>query len=190
MPSISNFGHSNLGFVSDFGFSASNLSFSSPPFIKVVEHYSFTGIKHTDLYPRLIDLLKNVWRCKKIVVDSTGVGEPVAAFLKQALGHRVVPFKFTARSKSALGFNLLAAVNSGRLKIYSGDGSLEYREMWFELDKAKSLFRPDQTFNFFVDPSEGHDDFLMSLALLVEAAGLYEPRSASGQASSTYSLVP
>jgi hypothetical protein len=138
----------------------------------------------------LVDLLKNVWHCKKVIVDSTGVGEPVAAFLKQALGHRVVPFKFTAQSKSELGFNLLSAINSGRLKIYAGDGSPEYQEMWFEINKAKSLYRPNRTFNFFVDPSDGHDDFLMSLALLVESAGLYEPRTATGSFPSLVSLSP
>jgi hypothetical protein len=150
------------------------------PRILVVEQYSWTGRPHADLFPRLVDLLKNVWHCKKIVVDSTGVGEPVAAFLAQALGHRIVPFKFTARSKSELGFNLLAAINSGRLKIYAGDGSPEYQETLFELQKAKSVYRPDRTLNFFVDPSDGHDDFLMSLALLVESAALYSPRIAKG----------
>ncbi len=149
--------------------------------IKVVEHYRWTGQPHTDLYAQLVDLLKNVWHCKKILVDSTGVGEPVAAFLKQALGQKVVPFKFTAQSKSLLGFNLLSAVNSGRLKIYSADGSPDYQELWFELNKAKSLYRPNRTFNFFVDPSDGHDDFLMSLALLVESADLYDPRAARGK---------
>ena len=148
--------------------------------LNVIQHYRWTGEPHTRLYPQLVDLLKNVWHCKKVVVDSTGVGEPVAAFLKQALGHRVMGFKFTAQSKSELGFNLLSAINSGRLKIYAGDGSPEYQELWFELTKSKSLYRPNQTFNFFVDPSDGHDDFLMSLALLVEAAGLYEPRTARG----------
>jgi hypothetical protein len=160
------------------------------PCIRVVEHYSWTGEPHAGLYPTIIDLLKNVWHCKRVVVDSTGVGEPVAAFLKQSLGHRVVGFKFTARSKSDLGFNLLSAVNSGRLKMYSGDGSPEYREMWFELDKAKSFYRPNQTFNFFVDTSDGHDDFLMSLALLVESAGLYEPRTARGKIPVAASPVP
>jgi len=128
----------------------------------------------------MVDILKNVWHCKIIVVDSTGVGEPVAAFLRQTLGSRVVPFRFTARSKSDLGFNLLAAINSGRLKIYAADGSPEYQEMMLELTRAKSVYRPNQTLNFFVDPGVGHDDFLMSLALVVEAAGLYEPRTAKG----------
>ena len=151
------------------------------PRVSIVEHYWWTGKKHTELYPQLVDLLKNVWHCRKVVADATGVGEPVAAFLKKALGSRVTPFKFTAPSKSQLGFNLLAAINSGRLKVYSGDGSSEYQEFWFEMEKANSQYRPSQTMNFYVDPSQGHDDFLMSLALLVEAANQYMPRGAKGK---------
>jgi hypothetical protein len=162
-----------------------NQSFLTPysqlPPLRIVEHYSWKGKKHVDLYPQLVDLLKNVWHCKRVVVDSTGVGEPVAAFLKHALGHLVVPFKFTSQSKSELGFNLLSAINSGRLKIYAPDNSPEYRDFWLQIEKAKSFYRPSQTMNFFVDPSEGHDDFLMSMALLVEASGLYEPRTARGK---------
>ena len=90
------------------------------------------------------------------------------------------PFTFTARSKSRLGFNLLAAVNSGRLKVYAADGSAEYMEFCFEMEKAKSRYRPNQTMDFYVDPAEGHDDFLMSLALLVEAANQHSPRGAKG----------
>jgi len=107
----------------------------------------------------------------------------VSSFLKQSIGSRVIPFTFTTRSKSELGFNLLAAINSGRLKMYVGDGSPEYQEFWFEMEKAKSHYRPSQTMNFYVDPTEGHDDFLMSLALLVEAANQYEPRGARGSPS-------
>jgi len=150
------------------------------PRICVVEHYCWKGKKHTELYPQLVDILKNVWHCRKIVVDATGIGQPVSSFLRQSLGSRVFSFTFTARAKSDLGFSLLAAINSGRVKSYSGDGSDEYREFWFEMEKAKSQFRPSQTMNFYVDPSEGHDDFLMSLALLVEAANQYEPRGARG----------
>jgi len=48
------------------------------------------------------------------------------------------------------------------------------------MEKAKSQYRPSQTMNFYVDPAEGHDDFLMSLALIVEAANQYEPKAAVG----------
>jgi hypothetical protein len=151
------------------------------PRIYLVEHYSWQGKKHAELYSQLVDILKNVWHCRRVVVDATGIGQPVSSFLRQALGSRISPCTFTAQSKSALGFNLLAAINSGRLKVYKGDGSAEYQEFWFEMERAKSQYRPSQTMNFFVDPAEGHDDFLMSLALLVEAGSHYEPRGARGR---------
>ena len=147
------------------------------PHIKIVEHYRWAGKKHTELYAQLVDILKNVWHCRRVVVDATGVGEPVASFLRKALGSRVTPFTFTQKSKSELGFNLLAAINSGRLKMYKGDGSEEYQEFWGEMEKARSQYRASQTMNFYVDPSQGHDDFLMSLALAVEAGRGYEVRT-------------
>jgi hypothetical protein len=150
------------------------------PQINIVEHYSWIGKKHTDLYPQLADILGKVWNCRRIVIDATGIGLTVSSFLRKALGARVIPFTFTSCSKSQLGFNLLAAVNSGKLKMYLADGSLEYIEFWEQLEKAKSCYRPNQTINFYVEPSQGHDDFLMSLALLVEAGKDYVPRKAKG----------
>jgi hypothetical protein len=149
--------------------------------IRVVEHYRWTGQKHAELYSRLVDILKNVWKCRKVVVDATGIGQPVSSFLRKALGSKVSAFTFTARAKSELGFNLLAAINSGRLKVYKGDGSEDAQEFWLELERAKSQYRPSQTMNFYVDPTEGHDDFLISLALLVEAANQYQPKMAVGR---------
>ncbi|MBN2240821.1 MAG: hypothetical protein JW712_13690 [Dehalococcoidales bacterium] len=151
------------------------------PVIRIVEQYRWTGKKHSLLYEQLVDILKEVWNCRRVVVDATGVGQPVASFLRQALGSRIKGFTFTSQSKSGLGYNLLGAVDSGRLKMYAGDGSDEYREFWYEVEQAKGVYRPNKTMNFFVDPSRGHDDFLMSLALLVEAAEGYTPRGAKGR---------
>lgn len=167
--------------IGELDFGAANLE--KQPGVKIVEHYWWTGKKHTELYAQLVDIIKNVWRCRRVAVDATGVGQPVSSFLRQAVGSAVSPFVFTAQSKSELGFNLLAAINSGRLKMYAGDGSAEYREFWFEMEKARSTYRPSQTMNFYVDPSQGHDDFLMSLALLVEAVNRYEPRVGKGRDS-------
>ncbi len=157
-------------------------SVQKQPRVKVVEHYWWTGKKHTELYSQLVDIMKNVWHCRRVVVDATGVGQPVSSFLRQSLGSPVIPFTFTQQSKSKLGFSLLAAINSGRLKMYAGDGSAEEQEFWLEMEKARSQYRPSQTMNFYVDPSQGHDDFLMSLALVVEAANKYEARGARGRA--------
>ena len=56
----------------------------------------------------------------------------------------------------------------------------EYQEFWSEIENAKSQYRPNQTLNFSVDPAKGHDDFLMSLALVMEVANNYDPREAKG----------
>lgn len=150
------------------------------PRVEVVEHYAWTGRKHPELYRELLHIIKDTWNCSRVVIDATGVGEGVASFLRTALGKRIMPLKFTQPSKSALGFGLLAAINSGNLKLYRGDGSADYREMLFELERARSISRPNRTINFYVDPAEGHDDYLISLALCVEAAARLVPRKASG----------
>jgi hypothetical protein len=148
--------------------------------LKVVEQYQWTGTPHSQLFTQMTDILKNVWNCHKIVVDATGIGQPVASFLRKELGSRVIPFVITSRSKSDMGFELLSLVNSGRLKLYRQDGSREYKETLFELERARVQYRPNQTMNFYVDPQDGHDDFLVSLALVVQATKGLSLREAKG----------
>jgi len=149
------------------------------PTARVVEHYQWTGTPHSQLYAQMVDILKK-WNCRRVTVDATGIGQPVASFLKKELGSRIQPFTFTQKSKSDMAFEVLSFVNSSRLKLYKQDGSPEYKAMMFQLEKAKAQYRPNQTMNFYVDPTEGHDDFLMSLALLVEGAKDFIPRTARG----------
>ena len=151
------------------------------PVVRVVEHYCWTGRPHEELHRVLVQYLRDVWNVKRVCVDATGLGEPVAAYLRKALGSRVVPVKFTSRTKSDLGFRLLAAVNGGRLKIYRCDSSVAWMACLDQLEKARVIYRPDRTMSFDVDPARGHDDYLMSLALCVEAAGRYERRVARGE---------
>jgi hypothetical protein len=149
------------------------------PVLKVVEHYHWTGTPHSQLYSSMVQAIKR-WRCQKVLVDATGIGQPVASFLRKELGSRIMPFTFTQKSKSDMGFELLSFINSGRLHIYRQDGSNEYKELISQLEKARSQYRPNQTMNFYVDPQESHDDFLVSLALVTEAARDFSPRAAKG----------
>ncbi len=154
------------------------------PRLEVVEHYVWTGEPHDALLRRLADLLREVWQVRRLAVDATGLGETMARLLTTALGSHVVrPLRFTQESKSHLGYGLLAAVNGGRLKLYAptGRGSPEERQCWRELERARAAYRANRTMNFFVEPSEGHDDYLISLALLVEAGSDAAPRAARGR---------
>lgn len=151
------------------------------PGIDIVEHYVWRGVPHAQLLPQLVGVLKGRWACRRVVVDATGMGHTVASFLERALGKAAVtPFTFTAQSKSRLGYDLMAAVNTGRVKVYARDGSSEWAEFWREMHQAKAQYRPNRTLNFYVEEPQGHDDFLSSLALLVEAAR-YLPRVARGR---------
>jgi phage FluMu gp28-like protein len=150
--------------------------------LEIVEHYAWTGAPHETLLPGMIDLLRDVWRVRRVAVDATGLGETAARLISVALGSvRVDQVKFTAASKSELGFDLLAAVNGGRLKIYRGDGSAEYGEFQRQAELARVTYRANQTMNFFVDPNDGHDDYLVGAALLVRASKDSAPRAARGR---------
>lgn len=157
-------------------------SLVTEPRVEIVEHYAWTGEPHETLLPRLIDLLRHVWEVRRVAVDATGLGETAARLLAAALGeHTVEPVKFTAESKSKLGFELLAAVNGGRLKAYAGDASAEHREFWRQAELARVAYRANRTMNFFVDPADGHDDYLVSAALLVHASRGQARRIAVGR---------
>ena len=154
------------------------------PRLEIVEHLAFSGTVHDALFARLADLLGAVWRVRRVAVDATGLGETLARLLSRRLGNDVVqPVKFTAESKSKLGYGLLAAVNGGRLKMFAPDGSREYAEFWREAELARVHYRPSRQMNFFVASSDGHDDYVVSAALAVQAANDIEtrPRIARGR---------
>jgi hypothetical protein len=152
------------------------------PRLDVVEHYEWRDEPHDALARRLIDLLREVWRVRRVAVDATGLGETIARLLTVAMGSHVArPVRFTQESKSRLGYGLLAAVNGGRLKLYAQDGSPEYRQCRRELERARAVYRANRTMAFFVDAADGHDDYLSSLALLVEASADTAPRAARGR---------
>ena len=56
------------------------------PRIEIVEHYAWTGAPHETLLPGLIDLLRDVWRVRRVAVDATGLGETAARLIAVALG--------------------------------------------------------------------------------------------------------
>ncbi len=152
------------------------------PHLRLVHILWWTGRPLHAIQDQLIFELRR-WRCRRVVVDATGIGAGVASTLLKALGTRTVaPFTFTAASKSRLGYQLVAAINAGRVQIYRDD-TPERRELFHQAEMARHALRHgahDPQLNFFVPADRGHDDMLVALALCVEAAGSIAIRRAQG----------
>ena len=155
------------------------------PTIEVVEHIAERGTPTDALIARLADTLTRVWRVRAVAVDATGLGGPMTDQLVRRLPRsRVLPVVFTTERKSQLGFGLLAAAHSGRLRLYRGDGSRDAIEVRRQLALARVAYRDRRTMQFYVDPADGHDDYLVSLALAVAATRTDgAPRLARGRPS-------
>ena len=153
------------------------------PRVEVVEWQAWRGDATEPLIESLADRLRRVWRIKQLAVDATGLGGPIADLLAARLPRGVVEaVVFSSERKSRLGFDLLAAAHSGRLQLCAPDGSLEWLECHRQLERARAVYRDARTMQFDVDPKEGHDDYLLSLAPCVAAARHHgAPRSARGR---------
>jgi hypothetical protein len=62
-------------------------------------------------------------------------------------------------------------INSGRLKLYSQQGAPHaiHDEAWKQLKSARYSIPAQDHLNMYVSPEDGHDDFLISIALCCEA---------------------
>jgi hypothetical protein len=85
------------------------------PSYNVVARYQWVGTKHHRIYNQLKELAR-MWRAEYIVIDSTGVGQGLASFMEKSFPGRVIPFLFTSKSKSDLGWKFLAVIETDRYK--------------------------------------------------------------------------
>ncbi|MHB8855757.1 MAG: hypothetical protein ACYC6K_03955 [Bellilinea sp.] len=144
------------------------------PTYRCVHRRQWLGVRHTDLYAELVSLA-DAWQASWLVVDATGVGAGLAAFLRRSLPGRVAPFQFNAASKSKLGWDFLSVVDSGRWKEPAGNpgvlDSLFQRQL--QHCQYEITTGPDKRMRWGVpdgarDPANGepvHDDLLLSAAL-------------------------
>jgi pimeloyl-ACP methyl ester carboxylesterase len=148
------------------------------------------------------------WSFARVCIDASGIGAGLADFLASRRPERVEKFVFSAPSKSRLAFNMLAMINTGKLSVYKGttlpssppapllqsgrgDGqdrlatsplsSLEpeLAEFWREAQACRYWLRASETMGWGVPEREGHDDFVVSLALTVRATEGLAPPPAS-----------
>ncbi len=139
---------------------------------QVVYRQSWQGIAQTQLFQEVMAQAK-LWDARKVVVDATGIGAGVANFLQRALPGRVIPFLFSAASKSQLGWNFLALIDSGRFKNHR-ESSPQQQQFLSEARACKFAITPgpERRLSWSVPPGSRdasgqpiHDDWLMSAAL-------------------------
>lgn len=138
----------------------------------VVFRKSWQGIPQSQLFNEVLALAK-LWRVRKLVVDATGIGAGLANFLQRALPGRVIPILFTASSKSQLGWNFLALIDSGRFKDHI-ESSPQQKQFFTEARACQYAVSPgpEQRLSWSVPPGSRdgngqliHDDWLISVAL-------------------------
>lgn len=171
------------------------------PTYRVLNRWWWTGKPHTELYAALVDLADE-WHPVYLIVDATGVGAGLASYLGRRLGrvprgergggsaaeegqtlnpHRrvtrrgpVIPFEFTAASKSDFGWAFVSLVDSGRYKDYAPDGQPDTAQFWREAAACQFdvLPGPGHTLRWGVRDPKVHDDMLVSAALVAVVDGL------------------
>lgn len=137
------------------------------PSYRVVDRRLWVGTPHPQIYAAIADLARNIWQARYIVVDATGVGAGLAGFLQHALPGKVIPFVFTAQSKSQLGWDFLAVIESGRYKDYSPDGLPDTGLFWTQVEACHAHVSdtPNRLLRWSVEDPRTHDDLLISASL-------------------------
>jgi hypothetical protein len=153
--------------------------FTRQPQYKVVAREEWTGYKQTRIYSLLKSYIE-AWDPRYVCIDATGVGAGLASFLEKIYGSaddksspgKIVQFVFTQKSKSDLGWDFLAVVETGRYKDYAPQDPTFWQQakacQAMVLDGPGKIMRwgvPDGT----RDDATGeliHDDLVVSAALI------------------------
>lgn len=107
------------------------------------------------------------WNNAIIVLDSTGVGDPIYDQLVTA-GLRVVPFRFTSSTKEPLILNLATALENEEILLPEDDGLKVELESYTYEQMPSGAYR-------YTAPDGMHDDRVISLALALWGVRLCAP---------------
>jgi len=149
------------------------------PTYRTVDRRLWIGAGHSSLYGTLSSIIDR-WQARHVVIDATGAGEGLAGFLRARYGERVTPLRFSARSKTELGWRFIAIVEGGRYQDYRDDGQADTRQFWYEVGACSyESPAPDRlrwgvwertSYDGLV--ARGHDDLLVSAAMTAVLDGM------------------
>ncbi len=148
--------------------------FGQLPRYRCVDRHLWLGVKHTTLHARILALADH-WHAAWIIVDATGIGAGLASFLTAARPLTTIPVIFSPKTKSDMGWNFVAAVETGRYTDYANDQALDTRQFWYEVEHCQYEILPGPgeriKWGVWESPAytaaiaHGHDDLLISAAL-------------------------
>ncbi len=127
---------------------------------QVVYFERYNNVTYDEQIEKIISLSKK-YNNANILIDSTGVGDPVFDILKKK-GANVKPFKFTNPSKENLIRNLMIAMENLEVKYPEIDVLLNELEVFEYKLGSSGVFR-------YEAPDGEHDDCVIALALAVKA---------------------
>lgn len=158
----------------------SNLDILQAPTYRVVKRMEWHGKNHVDIFGACVSMVE-IWTPQYIIVDATGVGEGLYSMFVKKYPTRAYPFKFTAQSKSELGYGFLSVIDTGR--FHDCTNSEEVREQYKHCT-SEIILGPNKTMRWGVkDGTRGkdglliHDDFVTadSLTAVLDEFDWYIP---------------
>lgn len=169
---------STVGWVAELSWDSTEPEEGKPPVhiprLTVIDLLFLPGLRPEESLSRVFNFFFEKHRCIKVVADAQGVGDYPSAQLEQRRHGMVERLKSSAADVSRLGYRLLAAINTGRFKLYRDDNSPEYAEIIFQFRQLRKRKRdnglmwwghPEQT----VAGKKVHDDGPRAAAYTVEA---------------------
>lgn len=136
--------------------------------------YRWKNVRWNRMQEEILDLLAR-WKPVAIAIDSTGIGQNTAQYIKES---SVVPHvffvNFTPITKSAVGYNMESQWKLGKVSYPAKLKDNNYKDF---VDQCKWLVRSVKAdtykkMSFYVDDRHGHDDIVISWFLSVWAERL------------------
>jgi len=136
----------------------SNLETLQAPTYRTIKRMDWHGENHVDIFGACVSLF-DIWTPQYLIIDSTGVGEGLYSMFVKKYPTRAHPFKFTAQSKSELGYGFLSIIDTGRFR--NCVTTEEVREQYTNCT-SEILIGPQKTMRWGVkDGTRGKDGQLI-----------------------------
>jgi hypothetical protein len=134
--------------------------------LRVVEHRWIQAVDAATLAKRVAKVLGD-WRPERTVAeDRSGAGDEFRSLLHQSVGFAPIVWVTADEGKDAERLSgLLAAIHTGHVTMYRGDGSTEHRMLRQELQAASVTYDSDGLLQ--VGMPTGDEGFLRGLTLIV-----------------------